>query len=62
MAFDPTTATLDKDPDSDNFAEWVKRSSPGVKASARKQAAEGIIAAIRFKKRRSTRKRYYARR
>jgi hypothetical protein len=47
MAFDPTTATLDRDPDSDSFAEWVKRSSPGVKASARKQASEGIIAAFK---------------
>lgn len=47
LKFDPTSATLDADPDSDGFVEWVKRASPGVKASARKEAAEGIVAAFK---------------
>jgi hypothetical protein len=47
VKFDPTTATPASDPDSTTFAEWVRGSSPGVRAADRQAAADGIIAAFK---------------
>lgn len=45
--FNPETAVLDNDPDADMLAKWIKGASPGTRESARKAAAEGIVAAFK---------------
>lgn len=48
MAFDPSSAKpAADDPDSGKLDEWLRENSPGVKSSARRAAAEGILAAFR---------------